>query len=72
VIVLLRRRRHPRSGTAIVLPDRRVTFRLSASKANDVKVLIGVKSGIYESQGIATTEMTKDAKDFWTVTLGLG
>ena len=49
-----------------------MTFRLSVPEANDVKVLIGVKSGIYESQGIATTEMTKDAKDFWTVTLGLG
>jgi enterochelin esterase-like enzyme len=53
-----------------VLPDRRVTFRLSAPKANDVKVLIGVKSGIYEYQGTTTTEMTKDAKGIWTVTLG--
>jgi hypothetical protein len=49
-----------------------VTFRLSVPEANDVKVLIGVKSGIYESQGTATTEMTKDEQGFWTVTLGLG
>ena len=34
-----------------VLPDRRVTFRLLAPQANDVKVLIGVKSGVYEPQG---------------------
>jgi hypothetical protein len=32
-----------------VLPDRRVTFRLSAPKANDVKILVGVKSGVYDS-----------------------
>jgi enterochelin esterase family protein len=53
-----------------VLPDRRVTFRLLAPKANDVKVLIGVTSGIYEAQGTTTTEMTKDANGFWSVTLG--
>src|SRR4029077_5493968 len=53
-----------------VLPDRRVTFRLLAPKANDVKVLIGVKSGTYESQGTTTTEMTRDANGLWTVTLG--
>ncbi len=53
-----------------VLPDRRVTFRLLAPKANDVQVLIGVKGGVYEPQGTTTTEMTKDANGFWTVTLG--
>jgi enterochelin esterase family protein len=53
-----------------VLPDRRVTFRLLAPKASDVKVLIGVKSGIYEPQGTTTTEMTKNANGLWTVTLG--
>lgn len=53
-----------------VLPDRRVTFRLLAPKANDVKVLLGVKSGVFESQGTTTTEMTKDANGLWTVTLG--
>lgn len=53
-----------------VLADRRVTFRLLAPKASDVKVLIGVASGIYEPQGTTTTEMTKDANGFWTVTLG--
>jgi enterochelin esterase family protein len=53
-----------------VLPDRRVTFRLLAPKANNVKVIIGVKSSIYEPQGTTTTEMTKDANGLWTVTLG--
>jgi enterochelin esterase family protein len=53
-----------------VLPDRRVTFRLLAPKANDVEVLIGIKSGIYESQGTTTSKMAKDANGFWTVTLG--
>ena len=53
-----------------VLPDRRVTFRLLAPQANDVKVLIGVKSGVYEPQGTTTTQMTKNANGFWTVTLG--
>jgi enterochelin esterase-like enzyme len=57
-------------GYTQVLPDRRVTFRLLAPKANDVKVLIGVKSGTYESQGTTTTEMTRDANGLWTVTLG--
>jgi putative esterase/predicted carbohydrate-binding protein with CBM48 len=53
-----------------VLPDQRVTFRLLAPKANAVKVMIGVKSGVYEPQGTTTTEMTKQANDYWTVTLG--
>jgi len=53
-----------------VLPDRRVTFRLLAPKANAVKVMIGVKSGVYEPQGTTTTEMTKQETDYWTVTLG--
>ena len=35
-----------------------------------MKVLIGVKSGTYESQGTTTTEMTRDANGLWTVTLG--
>jgi hypothetical protein len=35
-----------------------------------VEVAIGIKSGIYEPQGTTTTEMTKDANGFWTVTLG--
>ena len=52
-----------------VLPDRRVTFRLLAPKANAVEVVIGMKSGIYEAQGTTTTEMTKDANGIWTVTL---
>ena len=30
----------------------------------------GIKSGLYESQGITTTEMTKDPNGLWTVTLG--
>jgi hypothetical protein len=53
-----------------VLADRRVAFRRLAPKANNVKVLVGVSSGIYESQGTTTAEMTKDANGFWTVTLG--
>jgi len=53
-----------------VLPDRRVTFRLLAPKANAVEVVIGIKSGVYEAQGTTTTEMTKDANGLWTVTLG--
>ena len=53
-----------------VLSDRRVAFWLSAPKANAVEVAIGIKSGIYEPQGTTTTEMTKDANGFWTVTLG--
>src|ERR1700730_10823627 len=53
-----------------VLPDRRVTFRLLAPKANAVEVVIGIKISIYESQGTTTTRMTKDSNGFWTVTLG--
>jgi enterochelin esterase-like enzyme len=53
-----------------VLPDRRVTFRLLAPKANAVDVVIGIKSGPYEPQGTTTAEMTKDANGLWTVTLG--
>jgi hypothetical protein len=53
-----------------VLPDRRVTFRLLAPKANAVSVLIGLKSGVYESQGTTTTAMTKGADGLWTATLG--
>jgi hypothetical protein len=51
-----------------VLPDRHVTFRLLAPKANAVKVMIGVKSGVYEGQGTTVTEMTKQENGFWTVT----
>jgi Carbohydrate-binding module 48 (Isoamylase N-terminal domain) len=53
-----------------VLPDRCVTFRLLAPQANDVKVLIGLKGGVYEPEAITTTEMTKQGDGFWTVTLG--
>jgi len=53
-----------------VLPDRRVTFRLLAPKANAVEVVIGMKSAIYEPQWTTTTQMTKDANGLWTVTLG--
>ena len=53
-----------------VLPERRVLFRLLAPQANDVKVLIGVTSGVNEPQGTTTTEMTKNANGFWSVTLG--
>jgi enterochelin esterase-like enzyme len=53
-----------------VLPDRRVTFRLLAPKANEVEVVVGIKSAVYEPQGTTTIEMTKDANGFWTVTLG--
>jgi hypothetical protein len=53
-----------------VLPDRRVTFRLLAPKANAIKVVIGVKSGVYEGQGTTVTDMTKQADGFWTTTLG--
>jgi enterochelin esterase-like enzyme len=53
-----------------VLPDRRITFRLLAPKANAVEVVIGMKSAVYEPQGTTTTEMTKNANGFWTVTLG--
>jgi enterochelin esterase-like enzyme len=53
-----------------VLPDRRVTFRLLAPKANAVEVVIGIKSGPYEAQGTTTAEMTKNANGLWTATLG--
>ena len=53
-----------------VLPDQRVTFRLLAPKAKAVKVMIGVKSGVYEPQGTTTAEMTKQENDYWTATLG--
>jgi enterochelin esterase family protein len=53
-----------------VLPDRRVTFRLLAPKANAVKVLIGVNSGVYEPQGTTATNMTKQADGLWITTLG--
>jgi len=52
-----------------VLPDRRVTFRLFAPKANAVEVLIGIKSATYEPQA-TTAEMTKDPDGLWEVTLG--
>jgi len=52
-----------------VLPDRRVTFRLLAPKANAVEVVIGIKDQIY-GPGVTTAEMTKDANGLWTVTLG--
>jgi hypothetical protein len=44
-----------------VLPDQRVTFRLLAPKANAVKVVIGVNSGVDEPQGPTFTDMTKRA-----------
>src|SRR6516162_9483219 len=53
-----------------VLPDRRVTFRLLAPKANAVAIIIGVKSGPYETQGPTTVEMTKDTNGLWSATLG--
>ena len=53
-----------------VLPDRRVTFRLFAPKANAVEVIIGIKSATFEPQGTTITEMTKDPNGLWTVTLG--
>jgi hypothetical protein len=49
----------PTSVTQI-LPDRRITFRLSAPYANAVQVLMGVKSRVLEGQGATTTDMTKD------------
>ena len=52
-----------------VLPDRRVTFRLFAPKANRVDVIIGIKGGIYEPEAATTTEMTKDPNGLWSVTL---
>jgi uncharacterized protein (TIGR02246 family) len=53
-----------------VLPDRRVTFRFAAPNANAVSVLVGVKSGVDEPQGSTNSEMAKDSKGLWTVTLG--
>jgi len=53
-----------------ILPDRHVIFRLLAPQANDVKVLIGIKGGVNDPQATTTTEMTKNANGFWTVTLG--
>jgi enterochelin esterase family protein len=53
-----------------VLPDRRVTFRLLAPKANAVDVVLGIKSGPYEPQGSTTVAMTKDANGLWSATLG--
>jgi hypothetical protein len=35
-----------------------------------VKILVGVKGGIYEPLGITTTEMTKNESGLWTITLG--
>jgi enterochelin esterase-like enzyme len=53
-----------------ILPDGHVIFRLLAPQANDVKVLIGVTSSVNEPQGTTTTQMTKNANGFWTVTSG--
>jgi enterochelin esterase-like enzyme len=53
-----------------VLPDRHVTFRFFAPKADGVDVVIGLKSGPYELQGTATTPMVKDASGLWSLTLG--
>jgi enterochelin esterase-like enzyme len=53
-----------------ILPDRHVIFRLLAPNASDVKVLIGVTSGVNEPQGTTTAQMKKNANGFWTVTLG--
>jgi hypothetical protein len=54
-----------------VLPDRRVTFRLLAPKANDVKVLIGVTSGIYEGQG-TTDNLLAQGKAVPMIVVGAG
>jgi enterochelin esterase family protein len=53
-----------------VLPDRRVTFRLLAPKANSVAIIIGIKSALNETQGSTTVEMTKDTNGLWSATLG--
>jgi enterochelin esterase-like enzyme len=53
-----------------VLPDGRVTFRLLAPNANAVDVIVGIKSGPYETQGSTTAAMAKDANGLWSVTLG--
>ena len=52
-----------------VLPDRHVTFRLFAPKANAVEVVIGIKSATYEP-GATISAMTKDPSGLWAVTLG--
>jgi enterochelin esterase-like enzyme len=59
-----------RDNLTQVLPDRRVTFRLFAPKANAVDVVIGIKSGPYEPQGSTTAAMAKNANGLWSVTLG--
>jgi enterochelin esterase-like enzyme len=53
-----------------VLPDRHVTFRLFAPKANAVEVVIGIKGGVYEPEAATTAQMTKDSNGLWTATLG--
>jgi enterochelin esterase-like enzyme len=52
-----------------VLPDRRVTFRLFAPKANAVEVVIGLNNDVH-APGTPGIEMTKDANGLWTVTSG--
>ena len=52
-----------------LLPDGRVTFRLLEPKADAVEVVIGTKNDVH-APGTTGTEMTKDANDLWTVTLG--
>ena len=59
-----------RDNLTQVLPDRRVTFRLFAPKANAVDVVIGIKSGPYEPKGSTTAAMAKNANGLWSVTLG--
>jgi enterochelin esterase-like enzyme len=53
-----------------VLRDRRVTFRLLAPEAEEVRVLIGLKSAVNEPAGTTTNAMIKSATGLWTVTLG--
>jgi enterochelin esterase-like enzyme len=53
-----------------VLPDRQVTFRFFAPKADNVDVMVGLKSGPYELQGTTTTPMVKDATGLWSLTVG--
>jgi enterochelin esterase-like enzyme len=53
-----------------VLPNRRVTFRILAPKANSVDVLLGIKSASSEAHGAITAAMTKDADGLWSVTWG--
>ncbi len=59
-----------RDNLTQVLPDRHVTFRLFAPRADAVAVVIGVKSGPNEPQGSTTAAMTKNANGLWSVTLG--